>query len=67
MAVMRRMFLIVGAVVVPPVITALLYVATLFLLTATRRTIDPQILQWAAVTEFTAFLFLTLLEVKSRW
>lgn len=67
MAVMRRTLLIVGAVAVPSAITALLYIATLFLLTATSRTIDPQILQWAAAAEFTAFLFLMLLEVKSRW
>lgn len=67
MAVMRRTLLIVGAVAVPSAITALLYIVTLFLLTATSRTIDPQILQWAAAAEFTAFLFLMLLEVKSRW
>lgn len=67
MAVMRRTLLVVGAVIVPFAITAVLYVATLFLLAATSRTIDPQILQWAAVAEFAAFLFLMLLEVKSRW
>lgn len=67
MTVVRRTFLIVGALVIPPAVTALLYVATLFLLSATSRTIDPHVLQWAAVVEFAAFLFLMLLEVRSRW
>ena len=67
MVVLRRLLLTVLMLAVPAAMTALLYVATVYLLSATNRTIDPQVLHYAAIAEFAAFLFLMFLEVKNRW
>jgi hypothetical protein len=67
MVALRRSFLVVLGLAVPVVATALLYFATLFLLTATNRTIDPQIIRVAAYAEFALFFALMVVEVKNRW
>jgi hypothetical protein len=67
MAVLRRTFLLFLVLAVPAAVTALLYVATLYLLSSTNRTIDPLVLHYAAIAEFVAFLFLMVLDVRNRW
>ncbi|MGD0189716.1 MAG: hypothetical protein ABSD74_03125 [Rhizomicrobium sp.] len=64
---MRRAVLVVLTVIVPFLLTYLLYAGSQYLLTATSRTIDPQILWYASGAELLAFLFVAVLEAKSRW
>jgi hypothetical protein len=52
---------------VPPLMTAALYFASITLLHATQRVIDPQVLWYAAAIELAVFLFFAVLEVKNRW
>ena len=63
----RRSFLLIIVLVVPMVVTAFLYVLTIFGLHATNRVIDPQILRISAAVEYAVFLFTALLEARSRW
>jgi hypothetical protein len=51
----------------PFLLTGALYVGTRLLLNATSRTIDPQILWYAAAVELLVFFFVGVLEVKDRW
>ena len=67
MVIVRRLLLFVMLLVVPVVATATIYTLSIFVLQMTNRTIDPQVLHYSAVAEYTAFLFLALLEVKNRW
>ena len=67
MVVIRRLLLIVLMFAVPAVVTAAIYVLSIFLLQATNRTIEPQVLHYAAIVEYAAFLFLAFLEVRNRW
>jgi hypothetical protein len=64
---MRRTVLIVLTVTVPFLLTYLLDLGSQYLLTATSRTIDPQILRYASGAELLAFFFVAVLEAKSRW
>ncbi len=66
-AYVRRAVLIVLLLAIPPLLTGLLYFASTYLLNATSRTIDPQILQYATVIELLAFYFVAALEVRARW
>jgi flagellar biosynthesis protein FliQ len=67
MVVLRRI-LIVGVVAAAPVvIVALMYLLSVFVLQATQRTIDPQVLRFASAGEYVAFLFLALVEARNRW
>jgi hypothetical protein len=63
----RRTFLLAMLFAVPPLLTWLLYFASTYLLNATSRTIDPQILFYAAIFEMLAFFFVAVLEVRARW
>ncbi len=63
----RRVALIVLLVAAPLLLTRLVYVGSKWLLAATSRTIDPQILWYAAIVEFLTFFAIAALEVKDRW
>jgi hypothetical protein len=65
--IVRRIVLIVLLFAVPPLLTKLLYFASTYLLSATNRTIDPQVLFYAAIAELIAFFFIAALEVRARW
>ena len=67
MQIVRRASLIGFVLAVPPLMTAALYLASIALLHATQRVIDPQILWYAAAIELPVFLFFAVLEVKNRW
>ena len=67
MTVLRRFSLFLFVLVVPPLMTAILYVVSVSLLHATSRVIDPNILWYAAAIELPIFLFFALLEAKNRW
>jgi hypothetical protein len=67
MVVLRRLLLIVITLAVPVVLTAALYAATIYLLHATDRTVDPKVLYYSAIGEFAVFLFLMILDARSRW
>jgi hypothetical protein len=67
MRTVRRLSLLGFVVLVPPLLTALLYAASVVLLHATRRMIDPQVLWYAAAIELPVFFFFAVLEAKNRW
>ena len=67
MLALKRLWLIIFVLVAPVFMTVLLNWATRALLAATNRVIDPQILQYAAITEFAIFFFVAFLEAKNRW
>lgn len=67
MTVLRRLSLFGFVVVAPLVMTALLYGANRFLLTATHRVIDVRVLCYAAAVELPVFLLFVVLEAKNRW
>jgi hypothetical protein len=64
---MRRAVLVVLTVTVPFLLTYLLYLGSQYLLAATNRTIDPQLLRLASATELLAFFLVAVLEARSRW
>lgn len=63
----RRFFLVMYVLLAPPLLTAGLYYGSKYLLAATNRTIDPQVLNYAACIEIVVFLLAVLSEAKSRW
>ena len=67
MVVLRRLLLLVLMFAVPVVVTAAIYLLSIFLLQVTNRTIEPQVLHYAAIVEYAAFLLLAVLEVRNRW
>ncbi|HEY8696360.1 MAG TPA: hypothetical protein VIM02_01990 [Rhizomicrobium sp.] len=67
MLALRRLLLVIFVLVVPPLLTGLLYLATGALLAATNRVIDPEFIRYAAAIEFVVFFFIAVLEVKGRW
>lgn len=67
MLALRRLLLVIFVLVVPPLLTGLLYLGTTALLAATNRVIDPEIIRYAAAIEFVVFFFIAVLEVKGRW
>ena len=67
MVIVRRLLLIVAVLVMPVVATAAIYLATVYLLQATNRTIDPQVLHYSAMAEYAVFLLIAVLDVKNRW
>jgi hypothetical protein len=67
MVIVRRLLLIVAVLVLPVVATAAIYLATVYLLQATNRTIDPQVLHYSAMAEYAVFLLIAVLDVKNRW
>jgi len=67
MQIAKRLSLLGFVVLVPPLMTALLYAASLVLLHATRRVIDPRLLWYAAAIELPVFFFFAGLEAKNRW
>jgi hypothetical protein len=67
MLALRRLLLVIFVLVVPPLLTGLLYLGTGALLAATNRVIDPEFIRYAAAIEFVVFFFIAVLEVKGRW
>jgi len=67
MLALKRLFLVIFVLVVPVVLTALLYFGANALLHATNRVIDPQIVNGAAVVEIVLFFLVSLPELKNRW
>lgn len=67
MHIVRRASLIGFVLLVPATMTAALYFASVMLLHATNRVIDPQVLWYAAAIELPVFFFFAVLEAKGRW
>lgn len=67
MSVLRRLSLIGFVLIAPPVMTALLYVASQALLHATNRVIEPEFLWYAAAIELPVFFVFAVLEAWNRW
>lgn len=63
----RKLLLLVVFILAPPLLTALFYVGTLYLLAATSRTIDAQTLTAITLGEAALFYFGAFLELRSRW
>lgn len=66
-AVLRRTIIVLLVVTVPFLLTALLYAGSKYLLQATSRVIDPQILWYAGAVELLAFFLVGCMEAKDRW
>ncbi|MBI3677247.1 MAG: hypothetical protein HY243_11610 [Proteobacteria bacterium] len=64
---MRRLGLILFVLVAPAALTWLMYRGSVFVLAATSRTIDPEVLNYAAVIEFVVFTWVAILEARARW
>jgi hypothetical protein len=64
---MRRLMLILFVAVAPAALTWLMYTASQYLLAVTNRTIDPQVLVYAAGIEFVVFTWVAILEARARW
>ncbi|HEX3431819.1 MAG TPA: hypothetical protein VHT03_13140 [Rhizomicrobium sp.] len=64
---LRKLSLVGFVLALPPLMTAVLYLASVSLLHATQRVIDPQILWYAAAIELAVFFFFAVLEAKNRW
>jgi hypothetical protein len=67
MSVLRRLWLVGFVLIAPPLMTALLYVASQTLLHATNRIIQPEILWYAAAIELPVFFVFAVLEAWNRW
>ena len=67
MLALKRLLLVIFVLALPLLMTALLYWAAYALLAATNRVIDPQIVNGAAVVEFSIFFLICVLEAKNRW
>jgi hypothetical protein len=67
MAILRRIWLIGLVLIAPPLVAALLFVASQALLRATNRIIEPQLLWYAAAIELPVFLVFAVLDAKNRW
>jgi hypothetical protein len=67
MQIVKRLSLLGFVLTLPPLITAVLYAASVVLLHATRRMIDPRILWYAAAIELPIFFVFAVLEAKNRW
>ena len=67
MVALRRVLLVIFVLAMPVILTALLYWGTVALLAATNRVIDPAVIKYAAIAEFLAFLWVGILEARSRW
>ncbi|MGD0867666.1 MAG: hypothetical protein ABSA49_19150 [Rhizomicrobium sp.] len=67
MTAVRRIFIVLLVLVIPPLLTVAMYVGTEHVLAATNYTIDPRILTFAAYSELAAFAFVAILEARDRW
>ena len=67
MALVKRTLLILLVLAVPPALTAALYALSTFMLHATHRVIDPNVLWYAAAVEFPVFFVFAVLDAKNRW
>jgi hypothetical protein len=64
---LRRLFIILLVLAVPPLLTAGLYYGTLYGLAATNRTVDPHLLIVFSCVEFAAFFIVMLFDARARW
>ncbi len=67
MTIARRVFIVLFVLVIPPLLTAGMYVGTKYLLAATNHTIDPLVLTLTTYGELAAFVFVAILEARDRW
>ena len=63
----RRFILILFMLLVPPLLTALLYFGSEKILILGHKVADPRVLNFAAFAEILLFYFGAVLEVKDRW
>jgi hypothetical protein len=67
MTFVRRVFIVLLVLVIPPVLATLVYRVTSYAITATNHAIDPMVLTLAWYAEIAAFAFVTILEARDRW
>ena len=67
MLALKRAFLLIMVLAVPPILTALSYDAAELVLARTHRVIDPGVLRIVTICEFILFFFVAVLEAKARW
>ena len=64
---LRRFFLILYFLLLPPIISLAFYAGSKYLLAATYRTIDERTLDFIVLGGLAFFYVLVFLEVRSRW
>lgn len=64
---LRRFFLMLYFLLVPPLISLAFYVGSKYLLAATNKAIDEQSLDLVVLGGLVFFYFLAFLEIRSRW
>ena len=67
MLALKRLWLVIFVLVVPAIVTGLLYWGTQTLLAATNRVIDPTELYWISGIEFAVLFLVAALDAKGRW
>jgi hypothetical protein len=63
----KRVFIVLLVLVIPPLLATLLYRVTSYAVTATDHAIDPLVLTLAWYAELVAFIFVAILEARDRW
>ncbi len=67
MLALKRAFLLVMVLVVPPLLTGLSYDAARFVLDETHRGIAPGVVRLVSVCEFILFFIIAVFEARARW
>jgi hypothetical protein len=67
MTLVRRGFIVLLVLVIPPLLATLMYRFTGYAITATNHAIDPMVLTLAWYAEIAAFAFVAILEARDRW
>ena len=65
--ILRRLLLVIMVIAVPLILTQLLYLGTIELLEYFQRVINPVLLRYAAIGEFTLIFVICGLEARDRW
>ena len=67
MTFVKRVFIVLLVLVIPPLLATLMYGVTRYAITATNHAIDPLVLTLAWYAELAAFIFVAILEARDRW
>ena len=64
---LRRLFLIVACVVLPPLLAVGFYDLTQYYLATSHKFLDPKIQEYAFYGEIAFFYVAAMMELRSRW
>ncbi|MGH6872562.1 MAG: hypothetical protein ACREHE_13760 [Rhizomicrobium sp.] len=67
MVALKRVLIVILVLVVPAIITGLLYAGSVALLHATNRVIDPQTFHWISVGAYALLVVVAIADARERW